>query len=77
MKRNRLEQLKLDNEVVNHSNSVFKEEVEWLISVVEYYEMKIKALYEVENALDNGDLDGFDHSEKMSEIVNSIYLRNF
>lgn len=74
MKRNRLEQLKFDNEVVNHSNPAFKEEVEWAISVIEYYEMKIKALHEVENALERGELDGFDHSEKMSEVVNGIYL---
>lgn len=77
MKRNRLDQLKFDNEVVNHSNPVFKDEVSWLISVVEYYEMKIKTLYEVEKSLENGELDGFDYSEKMSEVVNDIHLRNY
>lgn len=75
MKKSRIEQLKVANEVVNHANPVMKEEVDWIIEIAEYYESKIHELYHQQCRLENGEIDGFDFGEAVSDIINSTYIR--
>ena len=74
MKR-RIEQLKLANEIINHKNPAMKEEVNWIIEVAEYYENKIREMYIQQSRLENGEIDGFDFGEAVSEIIDSTYIR--
>lgn len=62
--------------------NVSVEEMDWLVeqveklnSKVDYYEMKLQELFEIESQLENGELDGFDHSEKVSSFIESVYIK--
>lgn len=62
--------------------NVSVEEMDWLVeqveklnSKVEYYEMKWQELFAIENQLESGELDGFDHSEKVSRFIESVHIK--
>lgn len=62
--------------------NVSVEEMDWLVeqvekqnSKVDYYEMKLQGLFAIERQLENGELNVFDHSEKVSRFLESVYIK--
>lgn len=71
----RIEKLREINAVVNHSNPMMKEEVDWVISVAKHYESIFREMLKQKNRLDGGEIDGFDFAEKIYDILDLIYIR--
>lgn len=61
--------------------NVSVEEMDWLVeqveklnSKVDYYEMKFEELFAIERQIDNGELDVFIYSDKVSRFVESVHI---